>query len=94
MSFVVYNPTSGPATTQTAMAPRLESLQDGVLGVIDNGKINSDTFLNQIVGSLTARYALKDVVPIRKSSASHAVKTDAAQLLAQKCDFVLVGVGD
>jgi hypothetical protein len=94
MSFVVYNPTSGPAAAQTAMAPRLKSLQNGALGVIDNGKTNSDTVLNQIVGSLKARYSLKDVVPIRKSSASHALKSDEAEMLAQTCDLVLVGVGD
>jgi hypothetical protein len=94
MSFVVYNPTSGPANAQIAMAPRLESLQNGVLGVIDNGKRNSDTVLNQIADNLTARYALKDVVSIRKISASQAVKTGEAAMLSQKCDFVLAGVGD
>ena len=38
MNFVVYNPTSEPTADKMGMAPRIENLQDGVLGVIDNGK--------------------------------------------------------
>ena len=94
MSFVVYNPTSGPTAEKMGMAPRVENLQNGVFGVIDNGKTNSDTVLNRIVGKLTERYALADVVTVKKHSVSHAVKNDAAQMLAQKCHFVLAGIGD
>jgi len=94
MSFVVYNPTSGPTAEKMGMAPRIENLQNGILGVIDNGKTNSDTVLNRIVSSLAKRYALEEIVTIKKHSVSHAIKDDAAQMLAQKCNFVLAGVGD
>jgi hypothetical protein len=94
MSFVVYNPTSGPTAEKMGMAPRIENLQKGVLGVIDNGKTNSDTVLNRIVSNLTERYSLKHVVTVKKHSASHAIENDAAQMLAQKCNFVLAGIGD
>ncbi len=94
MSLVVYNPTSGPTAEKMEMAPRIENLQNGVLGVIDNGKTNSDTVLNRIVSNLAKRYSLGDVVTVKKHSVSHAVKDDAAQMLAQKCDFVLAGIGD
>ena len=94
MSFVVYNPTSGPTAEKMGMAPRIENLQNGILGVIDNGKTNSDTVLNRIVSNLAKRYALEEIVTIKKHSVSHAIKDDAAQMLAQKCDFVLAGIGD
>jgi len=94
MSFVVYNPTSGPTAEKMGMAPRIENLQNGILGVIDNGKTNSDTVLNRIVSSLAKRYALEEIVTIKKHSVSHAIKDDAAQMLAQKCNFVLAGIGD
>jgi hypothetical protein len=94
MSFVVYNPTSGPAAEKMGMAPRIENLQNAVLGVIDNGKTNSDTVLNRIVYNLTERYPLKDVVTVKKQSVSHAVKDDDARMLAQRCNFVLAGIGD
>ena len=94
MNFVVYNPTGGPAAEKMGMAPRIENLQNGRLGVIDNGKTNSDTVLNRIVSNLAERYSLEDVVTIKKDSVSHAVKDDAARMLAQKCNFVLAGIGD
>ena len=94
MSFAVYNPTGGPTAEKMGMAPRIENLQNGILGVIDNGKTNSDTVLNRIVSNLAKRYALEEIVTIKKHSVSHAIKDDAAQMLAQKCDFVLAGIGD
>ena len=94
MSFVVYNPTSGPTAEKMGMAPRIENLQNGVLGVIDNGKTNSDTVLNRIVTKLAERFSLEDVVTVKKHSVSHAIKDDAARMLAQTCNFVLAGIGD
>ena len=94
MSFVVYNPTSGPTAENIGMAPRIENLQNGILGVIDNGKTNSDTVLNRIVTKLTERFSLIDVVTVKKHSVSHAIKDDKARMLAQKCNFVLAGIGD
>jgi hypothetical protein len=94
MSLVVYNPTSGTTAEKMGMAPRIETLQNAVLGVIDNGKTNSDTVLNRIVSNLTERYSLENVVFVKKQSVSHAVDDDAARMLAQKCHFVLAGIGD
>ena len=94
MSLVVYNPTSGPAANNMQLSPRVKNLQGGVLGVIDNGKTNSDTVLNRIVSDLSVRYHFKDVITVKKQSVSHAIKDDAAEMLAQKCDFVLAGIGD
>ena len=94
MGLVVYNPTSGPNANRMALAPRVESLQNGVLGVIDNGKTNSDTVLGRIVSDLSERYLFRDVIRVTKHSISHAIKDDAAQMLAKKCDFVLAGTGD
>lgn len=94
MSFVVYNPTGGPTAEKMGMAPRIENLQNGILGVIDNGKTNSDTVLNRIVSNLAKRYALEEIVTIKKHSVSHAIKDDASQIPAQKCNFVQAGIGD
>ena len=94
MSLIVYNPTSGPAAKQTVMAQRVETLRSGVLGVIDNGKPNSDTVLKRIVEGIQSRDPLKEVISIRKSTVSHALEDDAAQKLAGECDFVIAGIGD
>ena len=94
MSLIVYDPTSGPAAKKMVMAQRTETLQNGVLGVIDNGKPNSDTVLNQVVKGIQSRYPLNEVISIKKESVSHAVEDGAAKKLAGKCDFVVAGIGD
>ncbi len=94
MSLTVYNPTSGPAAEKAVMAQRVETIQNGVLGVIDNGKPHSDTVLNRIVKGIQSRYPLNEVISIKKGSVSHAVEDDIAQKLAGECDFVVAGIGD
>jgi len=94
MSLVVYNPTGGPVAEKAAMARRDSSLKNGVLGVIDNGKLRSDKVLNRIVKGIESTYQLKDVIVHRKESASHAIDPESARGLAEKCDFVIAGIGD
>ena len=94
MSLVVHNPTSGPVAEKETMAERLDTLENGILGVINNGKYHSDTVLNKIAEGLKSHYTLKNVIVVQKDSASHAVKDDIAQRLAGECDFVIAGIGD
>ena len=94
MSLVVHNPTSGPLAKKETMAERLDTLENGILGVINNGKYHSDTVLNKIAERLKSRYTLKNVIVVQKDSASHAVKDDIAKRLAGECDFVIAGIGD
>ena len=94
MSIVVYNPTSGPAARTMAMAPRPDTLNHSVLGVIDNGKLHSDAVLDRITRGLKGRYHLKDVIRVKKESVSHPIRVDEARRLADQCDIALAGVGD
>lgn len=94
MSFVVYNPTSGPATRKAALAERGASLEGAVLGVIDNGKQNSDAVLSRIADRLAERYGLEDVVSVRKRSFSQRIEDNHSENLTDRCAFVLAGVGD
>ncbi len=94
MNLVTYNPTAGPAAEKAVMAQRVDTLQNGVLGVIDNGKHNSDRVLSQIVEGIKSRYQLKDVVTIRKDKSSYPIRDGMAQELAGECDFVVAGIGD
>ena len=76
------------------MAPRPDRLKHSVLGVIDNGKLHSNTVLDRITSGLKARYHLKNVVGVKKDSISHPIRDDEARRLADQCDIAVVGVGD
>jgi len=94
MSFVVYDPTSGPAAREANIAERGNSLENAVLGVIDNGKQNSDAVLSRIADRLMERYGLEDVVSVRKRSFSQKIEEEHSKNLVDRCAFVLAGVGD
>jgi hypothetical protein len=94
MSFVVYNPTSGPSAKEVLMAKRPATLEHGVLGIIDNGKTNSDTVLHHVAQRLQEKFNLKDIVYVKKYSFSHPIREAEADKLAKQCDFVISGIGD
>jgi hypothetical protein len=94
MSFVVFNPTSGPSAKEVLMAKRPVTLEHGVLGIIDNGKTNSDTVLHQVGERLQEKFNLKEVVYLKKYSFSHPIREAEAEKLAKQCDFVISGIGD
>jgi hypothetical protein len=92
---VVYDPTiapnPGPGFHQ---APRLDTLEGKVVGLIDNSKTNSDRFLARVAELLTERYGVAQVITHRKPSASRPIAPDMADDLAAKCDLVVAAVGD
>lgn len=91
---IVLNPTSGSTAQSGKMAERAASLNGSVIGLIDNGKKNSNTVLHAVLNRIKERFSIKEVVPHLKASFSHPIKETDAELLAKKCDFVLAGVGD
>lgn len=94
MGLIVFDPTSGPSVKESRMAKRGKSLDDSIIGLIDNGKANSDVVLELIIQKLKKTYKIKDSIIHRKGSFSHAIKESEARVLAEKCDFIISGIGD
>ena len=94
MSITVLDPTNEPIKTAFEMAPRPESLKGLTLGLIDNGKKNSDYLVKKIADRLRDLYGLKEGIHVKKPSPSHAVPEVAARELAEKSNLVLAGIGD
>lgn len=94
MSLIVYNPTSGPSLKELRMATRDKPIQGSVIGLVDNGKKNSDIVIQYIAERLQRKFVLKDVIHYKKTSFSHGLTEKEAGKLAEQCDFVISGVGD
>jgi hypothetical protein len=94
LSLIVFNPTSGPSLKELRMAKRDKPLEGSVVGLVDNGKKNSDTVIQYIAEKLKSKYGLKDVIHYKKISFSHGLTDAEAAKLAQQCDFIISGVGD
>ncbi len=90
----VLDPTNGIVSEKSAMAERLDTLEDATIGLIDNGKANSAVVLEAIGQRLKDTYKLKKVIYFLKRSSSHPIADDEAKALAQQCDGVITGTGD
>jgi hypothetical protein len=94
MGYIVLDPTDEPVKTSFTLAPRPDKLKGKTLGVIDNGKKNSDYLLKGILEKLRAREELAGHFYVRKPSVSHGIPADQAGILAGQCQVVIAGIGD
>ena len=82
------------AVASTQGAPRLATLDGVVLGLLANGKANSERLLALIADDLATRHAIKDVVRITKSHPSLPPADADVELLANETLAVLSAIGD
>lgn len=90
----VLDPTNGIVATESSRAERLATLNGATLGIIDNGKANSDVVMQAIGQRLKDMFHLKDVIYFRKPSSSHPIPDEEAKVLAKQCDGMITGTGD
>lgn len=76
------------------MAPRrLASLSGATVGIISNGKENTQPFFDHLEDHLRRRFGVVDV--IRRVKANYSAPADAELIAeAKRWDAVLAGVGD
>jgi hypothetical protein len=91
---VVLDPTAEPAVGNASLAPRPDSLDGKVVGLLDNSKLNSDRFLDMLLEELSEQYNFAGVVRGRKPSASRVVPDETLKEFVEKCDVVITAVGD
>ena len=89
---VVLDPTNDPIEMQTQWAQRLSSINGSILGVIDNGKRNSQQMLRSLVEALREKYSF-EVVWIHKKNASLPMPAVLLEQL-KSCHAVVSGIGD
>jgi len=95
MTIRILDPTvSAEAVPDTTVAKRVGDLDGKVLGLLHNGKINGDRLLDLVREQLGARYRLRDVVVVRKASASRVAEDADIARLARECDAVVTAIGD
>lgn len=76
------------------MAPRLDSLDGAVIGLLDNGKPRARELLQHIADLLRQRYALGGIVWSHKVSPSNNCPPEQLDALVAQCDAVITAVGD
>ena len=93
MTITVLDPTAAATTASTLLNPRPTDVAGLTVGLLDNGKPNSDRFLEALAEELRRRGA---VVPgvVRKANIGRLAAPEIIADLSRTCDLVVTGVGD
>jgi len=94
MTIKILDPTIAADHAESAMAKRVADLEGKVLGLLSNSKVNGDHLLDLVRERLGARYRIKNVVTMTKSSASRVAEEAMIDALARDCDVVVTAIGD
>ena len=90
--FIVLDPTLEVATTRKERAPRPAAVH--TIGLLENGKPNSDKLLNKVAAMLETRYPGVQINYYRKPGAYRPAPNALLDRVAEECDVTLVGIGD
>jgi hypothetical protein len=90
------DPTGGPSADAAGLrlAARPGRLDGLVVGLLANPKRNAEEFLDAVGELLAADHGTADVVRARKTSITDPVPPATLAELSERCDVVLIGVGD
>ena len=93
MPITVLDPTGQNEAEAPRLAPALPSLKGALVGLLDNGKANSDRLLDRIESILRERYGVRETIRRRKPDFSRpAPPALLAELSA--CDALITATGD
>ena len=92
MSQFLLNPRGRFNFESNPIAPRPSALENKVLGLVDNSKVNADRYLKNIETLLRTRFNISDVIHIRKNVAG--TPAPFTQAFFEKCDFAVNAFGD
>lgn len=91
----ILDPTAGPVSKKTVLAPRFGTLNGLKIGVVWNGRTYGDIVLRGIIERLKEKYTFEVVDFLKKPYLNNiAPKEFFDKLAADKADAVLVGIGD
>ena len=90
--FIVLDPTLEVETTRRERAPRQQQFH--TIGLLDNGKPNSDSLLKKVAAMLEARYPGVQINYYRKPGAYRPAPGALLDRVAEECDVAIVGIGD
>ncbi len=90
----VLDPTVEPIPVDAVIAPRPDTLEGKVVGLLANGKHNAPELLEMVHEVLADRYEFGAVVSEDKGNASRPCPPEIMDALVDACDVVITASGD
>ena len=90
----ILDPVGSTTAASRALAPRPGSLQDAVIGVLDNSKPNARVLLEGVARALAEKVGARDVRIWRKPGASIGATAAVLDEMAAQCGAALAASAD
>jgi hypothetical protein len=88
------DPRVDPRPRATTGAPRPLDLRGKRIGLLANGKPNSEEFLAAVGALLRERHGAGETIAVRKPNASRVAPAEIVSRLTAECDVVVTATGD
>ena len=92
MTIRVLDPRLDPQLEPLVLAPALASLEGATIGLLDNAKIGTARFYDQLETRLRER-GVREIIRVRKPDSSRPVPREMLDDLA-RADAIVSGIGD
>jgi hypothetical protein len=90
----ILDPVGSTTAAPRALAPRPGSLQDAVIGVLENSKPNARVLLERVARALAEKVGARDVRVWRKPGASIGATAAVLDEMAAQCGAALTASAD
>ena len=91
---VTLDPRGGSTHENTGVAPRPQSLDGLVVGLLSNNKPNSELLLRDVAELVRREFEVKDVVEANKGSHRIPAPAEIIADLAERCDVVITATAE
>ncbi len=93
-TLTVLDPTAETVNVPAHMAQRPSTLESQRIGLLANGKANSEELLQAVLGQLAKNYDFATVATRNKGNASRPAPSEIMAELKRECDVVITATGD
>lgn len=94
MTLITLDPTVAPLPADGVIADRPATLDGARLGLLANGKLNSEEMLTALHDVLADRFAFATVVERNKMNASRPCPQEIIDEMVDLCDVIITSSGD
>ncbi len=88
------DPTSQGDTTEKFLAPRLDTFDGKVMGLLDITKNGSGIFLDRVEELIREQFDITEVIRVKKPTFARPAPIELLVDLAERTDFVIEGLAD
>ena len=88
------DPTSQGDVSTKFLAPRLDSFDGKVMGLLNITKNGSDIFLGRLAELMQELFDIAEVIHVKKPTFTRPAPTELIVALAEQADFVIEGLAD